>query len=67
MYIGSKFYTQPYYNSLLSDRERIEQMNEPEVCREYNTDSKQEILEIIEDEIKLCEKKVEEGETRLNL
>ncbi|KAA6334753.1 hypothetical protein EZS27_016959 [termite gut metagenome] len=62
-----EFYTQPYYNSLLSGREKIERMDEPEVCREYNTDSKQEILDILKNEIRLCEKKVEEGEIRLNL
>jgi hypothetical protein len=61
------FYNQSYYNSLLSDRAKVRRMKETEVCKEYNTDSKQEILGIIEDEIRLCEKKVGEGEIRLNL
>jgi hypothetical protein len=56
MYVD-RFYTQQYYNALLSDRAKIEASGEPEVCREYNTDSKQDILDMIEDEIRVCQKK----------
>lgn len=44
---------------LYDERENIERLDEETVCRAYNADSKDEILQITEEEIRYYEEKLE--------
>ncbi|KAA6323014.1 hypothetical protein EZS27_027500 [termite gut metagenome] len=61
------YYTQAHYNEMLIEHETVSQMNENDVRRSYNADSKQDIIDIIEDEIRIYERLANEGEIRLTI
>lgn len=48
-----------HVESLYSDIDLIQEMSDDEVCKKYNVDSRDEILEVIEDEIDTCNRTLE--------
>lgn len=54
----STFYTQRYYNGLLTDLEFVNTHNEVEVCKKFNADSKADFLEVLMAEIVLTEEEL---------